>query len=113
MDDVPDNYDWEGLDIGPETISQMEDAIMTSKTVFWNGPMGVLEIERFAEGTEQVARFLMESDAVSVVGGGETALALEYAKTFGEPTFVSTGGGACLEFVEGKELPGVACLDEA
>lgn len=112
VDEVPSNCEMQGLDIGPETISLMEDCIMTSKTIFWNGPLGVFELERFAEGTEQVGRFIVESGATSIVGGGESAAACRKYGFAGEITHISTGGGASLEFIEGRRLPGVEALTD-
>jgi phosphoglycerate kinase len=112
VDEVPPNLEMMGLDIGPETISVMEDCIMTSKTIFWNGPLGVFELERFAEGTEQVGRFIVESGAVSIVGGGESAAACRKYGFAGQITHISTGGGASLEFIEGRTLPGVEALTD-
>jgi phosphoglycerate kinase len=103
---------WEGLDVGPETISAIEDIVMSAGTVVWNGPLGVFEMERFAEGTEQVGRFIAESDAISIIGGGDSAAAIKKFGMSDDVTHVSTGGGASLEFIEGKELPGVAALTD-
>ncbi len=101
---------WMGLDIGPESVRLFAAAIRSAGTVVWNGPMGVFEFDRFAEGTRAVARAVAESGAVSIVGGGDSAAALEQLGYAGRITHISTGGGASLEFLEGKELPGVACL---
>lgn len=97
-------------DIGPATIEQFTQEIKKSKTAFWNGPMGVFEIEGFAQGTQKVAKALAESNATTVVGGGSSAEAVEEMGLVGKITHVSTGGGASLELLEGKELPGVAVL---
>ena len=102
-----------GLDIGPETRKLFADAIATSKTVVWNGPMGVFEFPAFAEGTKAVAKAISESDAFSVIGGGDSAAAVR-TLGFDEATFshISTGGGASLELLEGKTLPGIAVLND-
>ena len=102
--------DKEGCDIGPETMKLFADAVKASKTVVWNGPMGVFEFPKFAKGTEAVAAAMAECKGVTVVGGGDSASAIEKMGYADKVTHVSTGGGASLEFMEGKELPGVACL---
>jgi phosphoglycerate kinase len=101
-----------GLDIGPETVEKFKSYIKEAKTIFWNGPMGVFEIDAFAKGTEGIARAVAESDAISIVGGGDSVAAVRKLGLENEMTFISTGGGASLEYVEGKELPGVAALPE-
>ncbi len=107
-DAVPDG--WLGLDIGPDTRAGYAHRIATAKTVFWNGPMGVFEWPRFAEGTNAVARAVADADAHTVVGGGDSVRAIEEAGLAERIDWVSTGGGASLELLEGKELPGVAAI---
>ncbi len=107
-DAVPDG--WLGLDIGPETRAAFAGEIAKAKTVFWNGPMGVFEWPRFAEGTNAVARAVADADAHTVVGGGDSVRAIEEAGLASRIDWVSTGGGASLELLEGKELPGVAAI---
>ena len=101
-----------GLDIGPETVDLFEKHISGASTIFWNGPMGVFEIDAFARGTEGVARAVADSGATSVVGGGDSVAAVNKLGLEGEMSHISTGGGASLEYVEGKELPGVAVLPD-
>ncbi|MGD2143318.1 MAG: phosphoglycerate kinase [Anaerolineae bacterium] len=103
---------WRILDIGPKTISTFESALQGAKTVTWNGPLGVFEMPAFAAGTFDVARLLAELDATTIIGGGESAAAVQQAGLVDEMAHVSTGGGASLQFLEGKTLPGVAALDE-
>ena len=101
---------WMGLDIGPKTQKLFADAVKDAGTVVWNGPMGVFEMAPFAGGTIAVAKAIAESDAISIIGGGDSAAAVEQLGFADKMTHISTGGGASLEFLEGKELPGVACL---
>ena len=105
---IPD--DMEGLDIGEKTRALFADAVKSAKTVVWNGPMGVFENPTLAKGTIAVAQALVDSDAVTIVGGGDSAAAVEKLGFASKIAHISTGGGASLEFLEGKELPGVACL---
>jgi phosphoglycerate kinase len=109
-DEVPDG--WLGLDIGPETREAFAGSIAEAKTVFWNGPMGVFEWERFAEGTKAVAEAVAKADAHTVVGGADSIRALTEMGLVDEVDWASTGGGASLELLEGKELPGVAAIPE-
>jgi phosphoglycerate kinase len=101
---------WRMLDIGPRTVAAFASALRHCRTVLWNGPMGVFELAPFAEGTLALARVLAELDATTVVGGGETAAAVEAARVADRLTHISTGGGATLEYIEGRILPGVAAL---
>ena len=105
---IPDG--WQGLDIGPRTVEQYCAAVADAGTVIWNGPMGVFEFDKFAAGTKAVAEALSKTDAITIVGGGDSAAAVEQLGYADKITHISTGGGASLEFLEGKELPGVACL---
>jgi phosphoglycerate kinase len=110
-DDVPDG--WLGLDIGPATRARYAARIGKARTVFWNGPMGVFEWPRFAEGTKAVAEAVAAADAHTVVGGGDSVRAVEELGVADRIDWISTGGGASLELLEGKELPGVVAIPEA
>ncbi|UPM54012.1 phosphoglycerate kinase [Gottfriedia acidiceleris] len=110
IDSIP--ADWQALDIGPKTTALYADVIKSSKLVIWNGPMGVFEIDKFAQGTKGVAQALADSDAYSIIGGGDSAAAAEKFGLADKMSHISTGGGASLEFMEGKELPGVALLND-
>ena len=105
--------DMEGCDIGPESMKLFADAVKASKTVVWNGPMGVFENPTLAEGTLAVAKAMAESDATTVIGGGDSAAAVQQMGLGDKMTHISTGGGASLEYLEGKELPGIACIQNA
>jgi phosphoglycerate kinase len=109
--DVPEG--WERLDIGPHTRERFAAIIATAKTIFWNGPMGVFEFPRFAEGTKAIANAVADADAHSVVGGGDSVRAIEEMGLADRISWVSTGGGASLELLEGKELPGVLAIPSA
>lgn len=104
--------DWMGMDIGTKTIKLFTDEIKKAKTVVWNGPMGVFEMSNFAHGTIEIANALAECGAVTIIGGGDSAAAVEQFGLAEKMTHISTGGGASLEFLEGKELPGVAVLQD-
>ncbi|MGB0335234.1 MAG: phosphoglycerate kinase [Opitutales bacterium] len=104
---------WEGVDIGPKSIELFRHEVKEAKTVLWNGPMGIFEIDACNKGTFAVAKTIAESDACSIIGGGDSVKAIKMAGYGDQVTFMSTGGGASLEFLEGKELPGVAALDPA
>ena len=110
VDSIP--ADKEGMDIGPKTAKLFADAILSAKTVVWNGPMGVFENPTLAKGTIAVAQALADSDAITIVGGGDSAAACEQLGFASKITHISTGGGASLEFLEGKDLPGVSCLQD-
>ena len=107
--EIPDGF--MGLDIGPRTIEIFKDAIKNAKTVLWNGPLGVSEFSKFAEGTREIANALAESNSITIIGGGDSAAAIERMGLSDKMTHISTGGGASLEFLEGKTLPGIACLN--
>lgn len=114
VENIPDG--WMGLDIGPDSVKTFQDALADCKTVIWNGPMGVFEIDKFAKGTEAIAHTLSEltpKGTTTIIGGGDSVAAVEKVGLADKMSHISTGGGASLELLEGKELPGVAALDEA
>ena len=111
VDEVPDS--WMGLDIGPETIALFSEEIRASKTILWNGPMGVFEMSNFQDGTRSIAMAVAEATgkgAYSLVGGGDSVAAVNKYQLNDKVSYVSTGGGAMLEYIEGKELPGIAAI---
>jgi 3-phosphoglycerate kinase len=108
--DIPDG--WEGVDIGPRTVELYSSEVANAQTVLWNGPMGVFEIEDSSRGTFAIAKAVAENDSISIIGGGDSVKAIKQSGYGAEVTFMSTGGGASLEFLEGKELPGVSVLDQ-
>jgi len=111
VDDIPDG--WMGLDIGPDSVASFQEELKECKSVIWNGPMGVFEMEAFAKGTFAIADTLAELDGITIIGGGDSVAAVEKAGLADKMSHISTGGGASLELLEGKVLPGVAALDEA
>ncbi|MBS3741372.1 MAG: phosphoglycerate kinase, partial [Candidatus Cloacimonetes bacterium] len=111
IEDIP--QDWMGLDIGEKTIQKYKDIIADSKTIVWNGPMGMFEIDKFAKGTNEIAKILAESDATTIIGGGDSAAAIEKIGLQDKFTHISTGGGASLEMLAGNELPGISIIPDA
>ena len=108
--EIPDG--WEGMDIGPATREKFAQVIKSSGTVVWNGPAGVFEMSNFSHGTRAIAQAMAESKAFTIIGGGDSASAVELMGLADKIDHISTGGGASLEFLEGKTLPGVACLED-
>ena len=108
--EIPD--EWEGFDIGEKTIEMFKNELKSAKTVIWNGPLGLFEFDQFAIGTNEIAKTLAELDATTIIGGGDSAAAVTKAGLADKMTHISTGGGASLEFLEGKKLPGIECLQD-
>ena len=108
--EIPD--DWEGIDIGDQAIEDFAKVVAGAKTVLWNGPMGVFEMDNFAAGTKALTKAVAESSALTIVGGGDSVTAVKKFGNSEDFDFISTGGGASLELLEGKTLPGVAALTE-
>ena len=111
VDAIPDG--WMGLDIGPESVKEFQKELNECKSVIWNGPMGVFEMDAFAKGTFAIADTLANLDGITIIGGGDSVAAVEKAGLADKMSHISTGGGASLELLEGKVLPGVDALDEA
>ena len=107
---IPDG--WEGVDAGPKTIEMYSEEVSRAQSVLWNGPMGVFEIEGASKGTFAIAKAVAQSNALSIIGGGDSVKAIKQSGYSDQVSFMSTGGGASLEFLEGKELPGVSVLDQ-
>ena len=110
IEEIP--TDLAGVDIGPKTIEIFKEKLKDAKTIMWNGPMGVFEIEQFAKGTNEIAKILSELDSITIIGGGDSALAVEQGGYADKMTHISTGGGASLEYIEGKILPGIDSLND-
>ena len=110
IDQIPAG--WQAVDIGDKTLELFSDELKKAGTIIWNGPVGVFEIEKFSNGTRKIADLLATLDSTTIIGGGDTAAAIEQYKLEDQMSHVSTGGGASLEFLEGKELPGIAALTE-
>ena len=108
--EIPD--EWEGFDIGEKTIEMFKNELQSAKTVIWNGPLGLFEFDQFAIGTNEIGKTLAELDATTIIGGGDSAAAVTKAGLADKMTHISTGGGASLEFLEGKKLPGIECLQD-
>ena len=115
-DDVNIPAGWKGVDIGPKTVAEIAPVLKSAKTIFWNGPAGIFEMDPYATGTIEIAKAIAQAaraGATAVVGGGDSVAAVNKAGVSGDMTYISTGGGASMEFLEGKDLPGVSALPEA
>lgn len=104
---------WIGLDLGPKTVKSFIEKLKKANTIFWNGPLGYFEIDKFAKATNEITKEIADSKAVTIAGGGETLAVINKLNIEDKFTFVSTGGGASLEFIEGKELPGIKALEQS
>ena len=111
VDAIPEN--WLALDIGAKTIKKYQEILKNAKTILWAGPLGVFEFDKFANGTKQIADFISKQGATTIIGGGDSAAAVEKLGYAGKMTYVSTGGGASLELIQGKKLPGIGALEES